>query len=169
MIRFAAVTALFFAGALPAMATELFEAAGAWQGEGRIATGPRAPLERGRCRVEVKPAPGGRDVSITGRCAVAAGLSDISLRVVRGAGGKVNAGFWSAATGQTVQFSGIETAETIVMEATSSFVLDEIEYESRVEVLAPGADGFTIRQMLRSEGETVWHLVVDMAYRPADG
>lgn len=169
MIRLAALTAMFFTAAMPATATDLFEAVGAWQGEGRIATGPRAPLEKGRCKVEVTPAPGGQDVSITGRCAVAAGLSDVSMRLVRGAGGKVNAGFWSAASGQTVQFSGTETAETIIMQATSALMVDEAAYESRVEVAVPGGDGFTIRQMVRGEGEEAWRLVLDMAYLPAGG
>ncbi|GKY89331.1 hypothetical protein [Sinisalibacter aestuarii] len=168
MIRIA-LAALLAVFAAPASATELFEAAGNWQGEGMIATGPRAPLERGRCRVEIAPAAGGGDVSITGSCAVAAGLSDISLRLVRGAGGKVNAGFWSAATAQTVQFAGTETDGAIVMEATGALVLDEVPYQSRVEVETGGAEGFTLRQMLRAEGEDAWRLVVDMAYRQAGG
>jgi hypothetical protein len=167
MIRFATLLTLFLAPAAPAMATDLFSAAGAWLGEGRIATGPRAPLERGRCRVEIAPEPGGGDVSITGSCAVAAGLSDISLRLVRGAGGKVNAGFWSAATGQIVQFAGTETDAAIALDSTVALVLDDATYESRVEVAAPDATGFTLRQMLRAEGETAWRLVVDMTYRPA--
>ena len=154
---------------LPAAATELFAAAGAWIGEGRIATSPTAPLERGRCRVEIAPQPGERDVSITGQCAVAAGLSDVSLRFLRGAGGKVNAGVWTAATGQTVQFAGEESREAIVMRATTPVEADGTAYETQVEVSAPDRDGFTLRQLMRGEGETKWRLVVDMAYRPAGG
>lgn len=160
------VGALF---AAPAGATDLFDAAGAWQGEGRIATGPKAPLEHGRCRVEIAPQPGGRDVSITGRCAVAAGLSDISLRLVRGAGGRVNAGLWSAATGETVQFSGTESGTRIVMQTAQDVVVDGAPYEARVEVEAPAGAGFTIRQMLREKGAKAWRLVVDMAYLPTGG
>lgn len=169
MTRFVATCTALLALAAPAGATELFTANGAWTGEGRIATGPQAPLERGRCRVEIAPEPSGRDVSITGQCAVAAGLSDISLRLVRGDGGRVNAGFWSAATGETVQFAGTETETTIALAATAPVTRDETAYETRVEVSAPDADGFTLRQLLREEGETAWRLVVEMAYRPSGG
>lgn len=155
--------------AAPATATELFSAAGAWTGEGRIATSPDAPLERGRCRVQIAPDSSGRDVSITGQCAVAAGLSDISLRLVRGAAGRVNAGFWSAATGQTVQFAGTETEGTITLAATAPVTVDSISYETRVEVQAPEPGGFTLRQMIRTPGAEAWRLVVDMAYSPSDG
>lgn len=169
MIRLALIAPMLFALATPAGATQLFAAAGAWTGEGRIATGPDAGLERGRCQVEIVAAASGDDVSITGRCAVAAGISDISLRLVRGQGGKVNAGVWSAATGQTVQFAGTETTETITLAAIAPVVLGETVYETRVEVLAPGAEGFTLRQTLRADGETAWRLVVDIAYRPGGG
>jgi hypothetical protein len=167
MTRLATILTALLPLASPATATELFAAAGDWAGEGRIAIGPAAPLERGRCRIEIAPDPAGQDVSITGRCAVAAGLSDISLRLLRGQGGRVNAGIWSAATGQIVQFAGTETAESITLAATAPVLLDGVGYEARVELVAPEADGFTLRQLLRGEGETAWRLVVDMAYRPA--
>lgn len=161
------IAALTFAAVSPAGAAELFSAGG-WIGEGRIATGPAAALERGRCRVQIKPDDAGRDVSITGQCAVAVGLSDVSLRVLRGPGGKVNAGVWTAATGQNVQFSGQETKDRIVMAATTPVIDDGIAYETRVEVAALPAAGFSLRQLMRAEGATAWRLVVDMDYRPAD-
>lgn len=169
MIRIAIPCALILTLAAPASATDLFATSGAWRGDGRIATAPQAPLERGRCQVEIAPEAGGGDVSITGRCAVAAGQSEISLRLVREAGGEVRAGFWSAATGQTVQFAGTETDSTIVLMSTGELALDGIAYQSRVEVTAPDADGFAIRQMLRADGEEAWRLVVDMEYRPNAG
>jgi len=167
MIRIA--TVLMLALASPAAATEIFEAEGAWVGEGLLATGAEAPLERGRCRVEIAPEPGGRDVSVTGSCAVAAGVSDISLRIVRAAGAGVNAGFWSAATGQTVQFSGTETDAAIELNSTTVLMVDETPYESRVSVSAPDETSFAIRQLLRAEGAEAWRLVVDMTYRKAGG
>lgn len=169
MIRLLYSLVLLASLAAPASATDLFDAAGSWQGDGRIATGPDAPLERGRCRVEIAPEPGGKDVSITGNCAVAAGLSDISLRLVRRAGGKINAGFWTAATGQTVQFAGTESHEGIVMVSSSPVIMGDKSYMARVEVDVPEQDGFTIRQMLKEDGADTWKLVVDMAYHPAGG
>jgi len=168
MTHRALLLAALLALATPASATELFSAAGAWTGEGRIATSPTAPLERGRCRVQIAPT-AGTDVSITGQCAVAAGLSEISLRLVRGAGGKVNAGFWSAATDQTVQFAGTETDDTITLAATTPVIVDDIAYDTRVDVAVPDGTSFTLRQMLRAPGEEAWRLVVDMAYRPSGG
>lgn len=156
--------------AAPAGATDLFDARGAWAGEGRIATSPEAPLERGRCRVEITPSADQRDVSITGRCAVAAGLSNISLRLVRRGDGSVNAGVWAAATGETVQFSGTESGARIVMQSRDAVVVDGVSYQARVEVDAPrGRAGFTLRQMLRSGADGPWRLVADMAYLPTGG
>lgn len=166
-LAFAAVAALAATG--PARAVEIFEAKGAWQGEGRLATGAKDPLQRGRCRVEIDPQPGGRDVSVVGKCVVAAGASDISLRVVRSGSGKVNAGFWSAATQQTVQYSGSETGSAIRLVSTTPLTVDAQDYESMVEVDAPDPESFTIRQMLRAPGAEAWRLVVDMTYRQAGG
>jgi hypothetical protein len=167
MIRVATVLLLGLAS--PAAAAEIFEAEGAWVGEGLLSTGAEAPLERGRCRVEIAPEPDGRDVSVTGSCAVAVGISDISLRIVRSGSGRVNAGFWSAATGQTVQFSGTETDAMIEMGSTTALTVGETPYESRVSVSAPDESSFTIRQLLRAEGAEAWRLVVDMTYRKASG
>jgi hypothetical protein len=155
--------------AAPATGAELFTASGQWQGEGRLATGAEAPLERGRCRVEITPDAAAGEVDVIGTCAVAAGLSDISMKLVRGAGGTVNAGVWSAATGQVVQYSGRETADAISLSSTSPLVLDEVTYETRVDVTLPDADSFGFRQLLRAEGETAWRLVAEMTYRPSGG
>lgn len=153
----------------PALAADLFEASGAWVGEGRLATGVAAPLERGRCRVEVTPAPEAGAVDLVGTCAVAAGLSDISLKLVRGAGDRINAGAWSAATGAVVQYAGVETAEGIALAATTPLVVDGTRYETRVDVTRPDADSFAVRQLLRAEGDDAWRLVAEMTYRPAGG
>lgn len=149
----------------PALGADIFSASGAWTGEGQLATGAENALQRGRCRVEIAPADG--EVSVTGTCVVAAGASDISLKVVRGDGGRVNAGFWSAATDQVVQFAGREEADTLRLVSTTPLEVEGRSYESMVEVATPDAAGFTLRQMLRVPGEEVWRLVVDMAYRPA--
>lgn len=155
--------------AAPAAGAELFSATGAWQGEGRLATGATAPLERGRCRVEITPGEGGGAVDVIGTCAVAAGMSDISLKLVRGQGGTVNAGVWSAATGQVLQYAGTETAEGIALVSTSPLVLDAVAYETRVDVTAPDTESFAFRQLLRAEGDAAWRLVAEMTYRPAGG
>lgn len=169
MNRLAALSLALFALAAPAGATEIFDAEGAWVGEGQLATSHKAPLERGRCRVNVAPQPGAEDVSVTGTCAVAVGTSDISLRIVRSGNGRVNAGFWSAATKQTVQFAGTETDEKIELVSTTALMIDGEPFESQVRVSAPDADSFAIRQLLRAEGAEAWRLVVDMTYRKAGG
>ena len=167
MTRLFAVLALL--AAAPAAAAGLFEAEGAWVGEGRLATGATAPLERGRCKVEITPAAGGGEVGVTGTCAVAAGMSDISLKLVRGAGGAVNAGVWSAATGQTVQYSGTETAAAIALASTTRLVVDAVAYDTRVDVTTAGTAEFGFRQLMRADGEEAWRLVAEMTYRPAGG
>ncbi len=175
MIRTVSALALGAAGlaaglaAGPAPAAELFSATGFWQGEGRLATGATAPLERGRCRVEITPDQGAGAVDVIGTCAVAAGLSDISLKILREPGGAVRAGVWSAATGQVVQYAGREAAEGLELTSTTPLVVDEIAYETRVDVTAPDPASFGFRQLLRAEGETAWRLVAEMTYRPVGG
>jgi len=169
MTRFAILIAAAMSVALPAQATEIFVAEGTWVGEGRLATGADAPVERGRCKVDVKPQPDGKDVSVTGVCAVAVGTSDISIRLVRSGNSRVNAGVWSAATGQTVQYSGTETDDVIDMASTTELMIDEQPYESQVRVSAPDAESFAIRQLLRAKGAEAWRLVVEMTYRKAGG
>ncbi len=157
------------AAAGPAAGAELFSVTGPWQGEGRLATGATAPLERGRCRVEITPDANGGEVDVIGTCAVAAGMSDISMKLVRGPGGAVNAGVWSAATGQTVQYSGRETADRIALVSTTALVVDAVAYETRVDVTAADAESFAFRQLMRAEGEEAWRLVAEITYRPAAG
>lgn len=163
------VLLLALIAAAPAVGAELFDVAGAWVGEGRLATAADAPLERGRCRVAVTPRADGGEVDVTGTCAVAAGMSEISLKLVRGPGGAVNAGVWSAATRQTVQYAGTETDEGIALVSTSPLDVDGVAYETRVDVTAPDAGSFALRQLLRPEGEAAWRLVAEMTYRPAGG
>jgi len=100
---------------------------------------------------------------------VAAGRSEISLKLLRGPEGAVNAGVWSAATGQTVQYAGRETAERIALAATSPLALDGVKYEARIDVAASDPERFTLRQLMRAEGDAAWRLVAEMIYRPASG
>ena len=169
MIRLLPVFMLLLVAPAPSMAVDLFAATGAWQGEGRLATGPEAPLVRGRCRVEITPDPGAGALDLVGRCAVAAGMSDISVKLVRTPGGAVRAGVWSAATGQTVQYAGAESGAKIALTAAAPLDLDGRIYESRVEVTAPDGPSFAVRQLLRASGETAWRVVAEMTYRPAGG
>ncbi len=152
--------------AAPAAGVDLFTASGAWTGEGRLATGVAAPLERGRCRVEITPAPATGTVDVIGSCAVAAGLSEISLKLVRGPGGAVNAGVWSAATGQVLQYSGTETPDRIALVATTPLLVDGAAYDTRVDVTRPDAASFAFRQLLRPAGADAWRVVAEMTYRP---
>ncbi len=156
----------------PAMAEAggFFATTGTWMGDGQMATGAEAPVERGRCRVEITPAedaPG--DISVTGNCAVAAGKSDISLRLVRAGSGEVNAGFWSAVTGQTIQLSGTETPDEIELSSTTPLIVDDKAYETQLRVTLPDEESFVIRQILRGEGEETWRLVAEMTYHRVDG
>lgn len=164
-ILLAILPAMIVAG--PAAGADLFSVTGPWKGEGRLATGANAPLERGRCQVEITPDAGGGAVDVIGTCAVAAGMSDISMKLVRGTGGAVNAGVWSAATGQIVQYSGRETVDRIELVSTTTLVISDVAYETRVDVTAPAAESFAFRQLMRAEGDDAWRVVVEMTYRPA--
>lgn len=164
-----AALGLALLAAAPATGAELFAASGPWVGEGRLATGVAAPLERGRCRVEITPDGGAGTVDVIGTCAVAVGKSDISLKLLRAPGGVVRAGVWTAATDQVVQYAGKEVPGRIVLDATTPLVVDGVAHETRVEVEMLDAARFTFRQLLRAEGADAWRLVAEMTYRPAAG
>jgi hypothetical protein len=155
--------------ATPVSAADLFGVTGNWVGEGSLSTGADRPMERGRCKVGVEQAEAGDDVAVKGKCVVAAGASDISLRVVRGEDGKVSAGFWSAATDQIVQLSGDEAGGAIDLFSTSPLMVDDTAYETWVKITAPDDASFAIQQMLRAEGAEAWRMVVDMTYTRAGG
>ncbi len=151
--------------ATPAAAGGLFGLEGAWHGEGVLATGVRAPLERGRCQVRLKPDPD--EFHITGSCAVAAGMSEISMRVLRAEAGRVLAGAWTAATGETVQFAGQESGDGIEMRSTVPLDVDGTPYEAHVSVEMQHGS-FVIRQSVRPQGGENWRLVAEMTYRRAE-
>lgn len=161
--------ALTLAAASPAMAADLFTASGSWTGDGKLATGVNAPLERGRCRVNVTPSGNGNTVDVIGDCAVAVGRSDFSLKLVRGGGGSVSAGAWTAATGNVVQYAGRESSGKITLQSTSQVVVDGVGYDSRVDVSWPSEGSFLVRQFLRGQGETSWRLLADITYRKSGG
>ena len=163
------LAALFVALALPAGAADLFAVTGDWVGEGGLSTGADKPMERGRCKVGVARAEAAGDVAVKGKCVVAAGASDISLRLLRGENGKVRAGFWTAATDQTVQLTGTETGELIELYSTEPLMVDDRPYETWVKITAPDDASFAIQQMLRAEGAEAWRMVVDMTYTRAGG
>lgn len=163
------LAAAFITLALPAGAADLFAVTGDWVGEGSLSTGADRPMERGRCKVGVEQAQAAGDVAVKGKCVVAAGASDISLRLLRGENGTVRAGFWTAATDQIVQLVGDETGDLIELFSTEPLMVDEKPYETWVKIMAPDATSFAIQQMLRPEGTETWRMVVDMTYSQAGG
>lgn len=169
MTRLAVLFAVVLGFSTPAHATDIFSVQGAWTGSGLLPTGAETPLQPGRCQFNIVPKPDGDDVSVTGNCFVSVAVSDVSMRIVRRSGGRVNAGFWTAAAGQTVQYSGTSSATTIDMASTTDLVLDDKPYESQVRVSTPDAGSLAIRVLLRAPGAEAWRLFADITLHRADG
>ncbi|MCI2398943.1 hypothetical protein [Aliiroseovarius subalbicans] len=163
-IRILALTLALLAPAARAEDATLFTATGAWQGEGRIAPSATAPLERGRCRVDVSQSADATQADVIGKCVVAGGASNVSMRFVKGAGTSVRAGVWSAATDKTVQFAGRSDATGLAMTSLEPIEVDGVTYEARVDVDFTGNDAFTLKQILREPGDDGWRLIVDMSF-----
>lgn len=151
--------------ATPAGAADLFAAAGRWVGTGSLATAVDRPMQPARCEVTVEQKADGADVSVTGRCVVGAGASEVSFRVVRDQPGQLRGAMWSAAMGEVLQLSGTEAPGALDMLATTPWVVDGAGYETRITVREPDAESFAIRQLVRGEGEQAWRLLADMTYR----
>ncbi|MGR3362781.1 MAG: hypothetical protein ACU0CY_01240 [Maritimibacter harenae] len=160
-----AFAALLVATAHPAAAIDLFTAQGGWTGTGSLATSVERRMQPARCQVDVKPTDAGGDVSVTGKCAVAVGASNISFRLVRGDGRAVRGAMWSEATDEILQLAGARTETGVDMTATEPWVVDGVDYETRVIVREPDAGSFKIQQLARMEGEKAWRVIVDMTYR----
>ena len=149
----------------PAPAADLFGAEGRWVGSGSLATTVTRPMQPARCEVDVEQKADAVDVSVTGRCVVGIGGSNISMRIVRGDGRDVRGAMWSEATGETLQLSGTGEAGAVTLLATSPWVVDGVSYETMITVNEPDAASFATRQMVRGPGETAWRVIVDMTYR----
>jgi hypothetical protein len=72
---------------------------------------------------------------------------------------------WSEATDEILQLAGARTETGVDMTATEPWVVDGVDYETRVIVREPDAGSFKIQQLARMEGEKAWRVIVDMTYR----
>lgn len=152
--------------AAPAAAADLFDAAGRWVGTGSLATAVDRPMQPARCEVEVEQKSDAADVSVTGRCVVGAGASEVSFRVVRAQPGRVRGAMWSAAMGEVLQLSGTEVPGALDMLATTPWIVDGADYETKITVSEPDAESFAIRQLVRQrDADAPWRLLADMTYR----
>ncbi len=151
-----------------ANASPIFEAFGNWTGEGRVVTAVNAPLERGRCKLDIDPAAAGRDISLTGKCVVAGGASQVAIRIIGDGTNRVRAGFWTAATDQTIQMRGTDNEQEVVLRSIDPVVLDDIAYDSQVVLRFPDAESFSIEQSLRGPDSADWRLVVDMTFHKTE-
>jgi len=149
----------------PAQAADLFNADGRWIGTGSLARTVDRAMQPARCEVNVEQKSDGSDVSVTGRCVLGAGDSNISMRIVRDGSGGVRGAMWAAATGETLQLSGSERDGAVNMSATSPWVVDGVSYETMITVREPDTTSFATRQLVRGPGETSWRVIVDMTYR----
>ena len=164
-IRAIPILGLALFGPPPVLAADLFSAEGLWVGTGSLATRVERPMQPARCEVDVEQKSEGADVSVTGRCVLGAGGSNISMRIVRDGSGGVRGAMWSAATGETLQLSGSEIAGAVNMTATAPWVVDGVSYETMITVREPDATSFATRQLVRGPDETAWRVIVDMTYR----
>lgn len=171
MMRSIAVLFLTLNLAAPAHATELFETKGTWVGKGVLPVGVEAPLQPGKCSINIAPEPNGNDVSVTGHCFIEMLFvtTDISIRIVRSSGGQMRAGFWVSALGQTVQLAGVESSNAIHLGSKTHLMLAEKPYESNIRLSNPDADRFEIRVLLRDEGAEAWRKFAEISFRRSGG
>jgi hypothetical protein len=157
------VAAVMGAGA--AQAADLFAADGGWIGSGSLATSVERPMQPARCEVDVEQKAPGADVSVTGKCLVSIGGSDISFRILRAGEGRVRGAMWSAASDEVLQLIGSEKGGALDMRATTPLVENGTRYETMITVREPDAESFAIRQMVRADQAEPWRVIVDMTYR----
>jgi len=160
-----AMAAFIALASVSAEASPLFSASGAWVGDGRIAPKVDQPMERGRCQIEVKPKPGESDVSISGRCALAGGSRNISMRYVKQPSGNVRAGFWSPSDEISVQYGGVETDDTVTLQTLEPIDFEGSMYKSRVTMVFESDTAFTFEQIVQKEGAERWVRIVDMRFQ----
>lgn len=135
---------------------------GSWNARGQIASTPTAELERGRCRITIATS-GGNSMTISGRCAVAAGAAQVQLRVTNN-GGQLTGSASSSLFEGAIALSGTRQGDTISMAAQSGSTFEGVLYWSRVEIGLQSESRFTMREWTAPAGTSNWRLTRDLTF-----
>lgn len=137
----------------PALADGVLAAfAGDWTGEGWIRPGRESPREAARCAVAARYDGEAAMLDLAGRCAVAGGGAEVTVRLVDDGNGMVRAAARSPAFDQDVQFRGSLVDGTLSLASADPFRDAGATIDATLDIGLPDGGRFAMDEWHREIG-----------------
>lgn len=143
---------------------EFADMAGDWTASGQAAARPDGPLERSRCRVSVEARNSGGNLTIEGRCAIAAGAAFVTMHVVDEGNGQVRGDVTTSTFPGPVQLTGTRSGDSISLVTQAAMLFEDRHYWSRVEITLTDETRFELKEWTAVQASADWHLTRDLVF-----
>lgn len=137
---------------------------GNWTATGRVVAHPNAPLERGRCRVALSAGSNGQELTVQGRCAIAARATDIVMTVSDRADGTVRGTVNLSALEGVVGLTGTRAGDVISLSTQTAMLFEGEQYWSRIEITLSDSTRFTLKEWTAIQSTSDWQLSRDLVF-----
>ncbi len=165
LIRLVIAAGMVF-GASIAPASPLIEAPISWGGEGQFRAELDGPVRKARCRLASEPSETAAGFRLSGKCAAPSGSATIDLRVERRSGGRISGAMGSSVIEGTIQLSGTESDNGVVLLSREPLSIDGQEMDFQIELSWPSPGTMTLNEWLTPVGggettQIVWVTLFD--------
>jgi hypothetical protein len=137
---------------------------GDWTASGQVVAHPNAPLERSRCRVTVSADIGGSALSVTGRCAIAAGATDVTMHIVDNDDGTVRATVTLSNLDGNIELTGARNGDVISLRTQAALLFEGEHYWSRLDITLDDATRFSLKEWTAVQSTSDWQLSRDLLF-----
>lgn len=138
---------------------------GDWMASGRVVAHPNAPLESSRCRVGVSSGSNGRQLTVQGRCAIAAGAAHVTMTVVDRRDGTISGSVNLSTLEGPVQLTGSRNGDVISLTTQTAMLFEGQHYWSRLDITLEGATRFSLKEWTAVQSTSDWHLTRDLLFQ----
>lgn len=138
---------------------------GDWMASGRVVAHPNAPLERSRCRVNVSSGSNGRQLTVQGRCAIAAGAAHVTMTVVDRQDGTIGGSVTLSTLEGPVQLTGNRNGDVISLTTQTAMLFEGQHYWSRLDITLEGATRFSLKEWTAVQSTSDWQLTRDLLFQ----
>lgn len=137
---------------------------GEWTANGQTAARPDGPLERSRCRVSVQAGNSGGNLTIDGRCAIAAGTAYVTMQVFDDGNGQMRGEVTTSTFQGPAQLTGTRSGNSISLATQAAMLFEDRHYWSRVEITLTDETRFELKEWTAVQASADWHLTRDMVF-----
>lgn len=150
----------------PARAEIAFaDLAGDWIASGRVVAHPNSPLESSRCRVSVSSGNNGRQLTVQGRCAIAAGAAHVTMTVVDLQDGTIGGSVTLSTLEGPVQLTGSRNGDVISLTTQTAMLFEGQHYWSRLDISLDDATQFSLKEWTALQSTSDWQLTRDLLFQ----